>query len=413
LGLTARRNLLDTTALAAATDAWQQTYPGHPAAALVESLLERSEALGVRPRSIALLLPFEATLRPAAQAVRDGFLTAWFGDGDLGSRPAVRVYSTADAELATLVDQAHADGAEFIVGPLRKDLVAELRADSDLAVGVLALNVVDAPGLARPGFYQFGLTPEDEAAQVAEHAARRGSRALLLVPDSTWGERLGQAYEAAWSAVGGTVLSRVDYSENTEGYARAVREALAIDASKARAVALREHLDLPLHYEPRRRADAELILLAAFPGNARQLMPQLRYFGAGAMPVFATSHVYGGTRDAEGDVDLDGIEFGDMPWLFGAADPATRATVERHWQPAAATMARLYAFGIDAYRVLPYLAKLRLQPALRVPGVTGELTMDRQGVMHRKLTWLRFVGGVPRRVTDLSPVPPHDVLAHQ
>ncbi len=397
LALTARRSMLDTTTFAARAEDWRMRYPGHPAGALIEALLERSEALGERPRRVALLLPFDATFGPAAEAIRDGFISAWFGDENAASRPRVGVYSTSDGDTASVVNRALGDGAEFIVGPLRKELVEQLRADSDLNVGVLALNVVDDATLPRTGFYQFGLTPEDEAAQVAERAIARGQGALLLAPDSSWGKRLMAAYETAWNAAGGTVLASVHYNESTEGYTRAVRQALNIDLSQARAAALRERLNLPLHFEPRRRQDAAVILLAAYPGNARQLMPQLRYFGAGSMPVYATSHVYAGASSAEGDIDLDGIEFADMPWLFDGADRRTHAVVERYWSPRAAGIERLYAFGIDAYRVLPHLGKLRLQPGLRVPGVTGDLSMDQRGVLHRKLTWMRYVNGTPRR----------------
>jgi len=398
LALTAHRSMLDTTTFAARAEDWRMRYPGHPAGQLIEGLLERSEALGERPRQLALLLPFDATFGRAAEAIRDGFISAWFGDDNAASRPRVSVYSTSDDDPDTVVNRALGDGAEFIVGPLRKELVEHLRADSDLDIGVLALNVVDDATLTRSGFYQFGLTPEDEAAQVAERAFARGPGALLLAPDSPWGKRLMAAYETAWDAVGGTVLARVHYNESTEGYTRAVRQALNIDLSQARAAALRERLNLPLHFEPRRRQDAAVILLAAYPGNARELMPQLRYFGASSMPVYATSHVYAGASSAEGDIDLDGIEFTDMPWLFDAADRRTRAVVERYWGPRAAGIARLYAFGIDAYRVLPHLAKLRLRPGLRVPGVTGDLSMDQRGVLHRKLTWMRYVNGTPRRV---------------
>ena len=402
LALTARRSMLDTTTFAARAEDWRMRYPQHPAGPLIEALLERSEALGERPRHVALLLPFDATFGPAAEAIRDGFISAWFGDENVASRPRVGVYSTSDGDTDSVVNRALGDGAEFIVGPLRKELVDHLRADSDLDVGVLALNVVDDATLTRTGFYQFGLTPEDEAAQVAERAVGRGPGALLLAPDSSWGKRLMAAYQSAWNAVGGTVLASVHYNESTEGYTRAVRQALNIDLSQARAAALRERLNLPLHFEPRRRQDAAVILLAAYPGNARQLMPQLRYFGADSMPVYATSHVYAGVSSAEGDIDLDGIEFADMPWLFDAADRRSHAVVERYWAPRAAAIARLYAFGIDAYRVLPHLGKLRLQPGLRVPGVTGDLSMDARGVLHRKLTWMRYVNGTPRRADTLA-----------
>ena len=404
LALIAKRSSFDPNALAAQTTAWSTSYPGHPAAAVIDSVLERSRALLEQPRVLALLLPFDDTLGAAATAVRDGFLTAWYQDRRSG-RPEVRVYSTAEQPVGEVVRRALGDGAELIVGPLRKELVEALAKDAAVDNTVLALNVIDTPTAARSNFFQFGLTPDDEAVQVAQRAVQAGKRALVLAPDTAWGRRLGAAYTTAWSDVGGTMLSAVYYDERAESYAEAIERALNIDLSTTRAAALRRHLGIPVQAAPRRRADIELILLAAFPDNARQIMPQLRYLGAADLPVFATSHVFSGSTDAERDRDLDGISFGDMPWLFGAADRESLRLVRNAWPAQSASFGRLYALGIDAYRVLPYLAQMRQQPGLRVPGVTGNLSMDSAGVLHRTLLWLRYQDGKPRPLDAVAAAP--------
>ena len=403
LALIQSRAAFDPAALAQETNAWQARNPTHPAVAVLPQIAERAVAAASRPRKVALLLPFDPTLGVAAAAVRDGFLTAWYKDPQVQDRPAVAVYSSAAGNIEADYARAVAEGADFVIGPLRKQLVERLNNVPDLATGVLALNVMDAkPGTSAPppGFYQFGLTPESEAEQVAQHARARGSRALVVTPNSAWGRRLLAAYTGAWRAHGGTVLAEVGYSEAADAYAAAVRRALNIDLSEARAAALQRRLGVPLHSAARRRGDVDLILLAAFPDNARQILPQLRYFGAGALPVFATSHVYAGSLNAERDLDLDGLVFGDMPWLFGAADLDSYNLVRRTWPTQAGSFARLYAFGIDAYRILPYLGRLRQQSNLRVPGVTGDLWMDPSGVLHRNMTWMKFVDGIPTPVDE-------------
>lgn len=404
LALTASRTLFDRAAFQQAADEWRQRFPTHPAAGLVETLQERAEAMSVLPRQVALLLPFDDTLGPAARAVRDGFMTAWFGDRSDRSRPDVRIYSSASGDIVSTYRQAVAEGAEFVIGPLRKSGVATLQAQAELDTGVLALNVADeqraTPHLG--GFYQFGLTPEDEAAQVARRAHRQGSRALLMAPDSAWGRRVMETYAATWREIGGTVLAEVYFSNASEAYSEAVRRALNIDLSEARSAGLRRVLNVPLHFEPRRRGDVDVILLAGFPDNARQLLPQLRYFRAESVPVFATSHVYAGGTDAERDRDLDGLVFADMPWLFGASDPASFVEIRRNWPNESAGFARLYGLGVDAYRLIPYLARMRFQPSLRVPGATGTLWMDGGGIIHRNVVWLRFDNGVPG-LLDASP----------
>ncbi len=397
LSVVAQRTLFDPPQLIEQTAAWQQHYPGHPATSVIETLIERAETIAVRPRKIALVLPFEDTLGPAARAIRDGFIAAWYMDPAPQSRAELRIYSSDENDISASVGAALADGAEFIVGPLRKTEVEQLRNQTELGANLLALNVSDQPQSGAPaGFYQFGLTPEDEAGQIAGRAFRSGPRALVMAPDTAWGKRLTTAYSGNWNALGGTVVSEVYYQQDAQAYATAVRRALNIHLSEARFAELRRTLNLPLHFEPRGRQDVDVILLAAFPDNARQIMPQLRYHGAADIPVFTTSHVYAGSPLPRRDSDFDGITFADMPWLFGAADRDLFDLVQRAWSDEARSFARLYGFGIDAYRVLPYLAKMRFQQGLRIPGVTGELWMDQFGVVHRNMVFVRFADGRPK-----------------
>ena len=377
---------------------WQQRYGNHPAAPLLVGLLEHATAAATRPQRLALILPFDEALGGAGRAVRDGFMTAWFSDPDVQARPAVRIYANSGEDVLADYRRAVSDGAEFIIGPLQKNLVERLKGLSELPVSVLALNVVEnksAESTPRAGFYQFGLTPEDEASQVARRAYTSGGRALIIAPNSAWGTRLASAYDKAWRDLGGTVLATITYADASAAYPGAVRRALNIDTSEARTAALRRVLGIPLRADPRIRADVDVILLAAFANNARQLLPQLRFFGADFIPVFSTSSVFNGSAKADRDIDLNGLVFGDMPWLFGTVDVESYRLVRRLWPGPAQTYTRLYGFGVDAYRILPFLARMRARPTMRVPGVTGDLWMDADGVLHRNMSWIRFVEGVP------------------
>lgn len=397
LAALAAQTAYDQAALVHKIADWKQRHPGHPAVVLLDGLLERSAAATVQPRRIALILPFEDTLGVAARAVRDGFITAWYRDPNTAARPALSIYANTGDNILQDYQQAVGAGAEFVIGPLQKNLVERLKVMPELPVGVLALNAVDNKAGTTPpaGFYQFGLNPEDEADQVARRAFGEGPRALVIAPNSAWGARLMAAYSASWQQLGGSVLAQVAYAESADAYAGAIRRALNIDMSEARAAALRNRLGLPLHAEARHRSDVSVILLAGFPDNARQLLPQLRYFGADNIPIFATSHVFAGATDAARDLDLNGLIFGDMPWLFGAADGESMQLVRRSWPGPASNFARLYAFGIDAYRLLPYLARMRSHQSLRVPGVTGDLSMSSDGIVHRNMMWMKFVDGIP------------------
>jgi outer membrane PBP1 activator LpoA protein len=406
LALDAREAGFDPGAFAARVAAWLGRFPGHPAAPLIAELEERAQRAATRPRRVAVILPFGGALAAAAQAVRDGFLTAWYADAP-NTRPAVTFYAGAAQDSRADYTRAVADGADFVVGPLEKSLVEQLRGLTARPAPILALNVIDALGGGEQpaDFYQFGLTPEDEAAQVARQAFSEEGRALLLGPESPLGARVLGSYARTWTELGGSVLGQITYGDSAEAYARAIRHALNLDLSETRAQNLRRRLGLPLEAIARRRADISVILLAASSTEGRQLLPQLRYFDAADIPIYATSHVYAGQIDPARDLDLDGLVFGDMPWLFGARDRASLDFVWRAWPQQANAYARLYAFGIDAYRVMPYLAQMRARPSMRVPGLTGDLHMDGDGVLHRTLMWLRIVQGVPRALATLDAPP--------
>jgi len=67
---------------------------------------------------------------------------------------------------------------------------------------------------------------------------------------------------------------------------------------------------------------------------------------------------------------------------------------------------RLFAFGLDAYALLPYLGWLQSHPDAYLNGATGALTADSFGRVHRIVGWARFSNGVAVPVEGaLNPAP--------
>jgi outer membrane PBP1 activator LpoA protein len=134
------------------------------------------------------------------------------------------------------------------------------------------------------------------------------------------------------------------------------------------------------------------------PQQARLLLPQLR-LAKNTLPVFATSHVYAGGDDATADRDLEGVEFCDAPWLFDAQPGLPRRTDLNNALPATkGVTARLFAFGMDAWGLVPYIDWMRGHPGSYLPGATGQLVADEFGRVRRVLIWARFADGVARPV---------------
>ena len=149
--------------------------------------------------------------------------------------------------------------------------------------------------------------------------------------------------------------------------------------------------------EPRRRQDIDFVFMAAFPADARQLMPQLAFHHGADLPVHATSHVWSGVPDPTNDRDLDGVVFGDMPWLAAPSDSdrRLREQLESALAGTDSALLRLYAFGADAYRLATGLRRIAREPSAGIVGHTGRLSLDAGHRISRRLTWTQFVDGVP------------------
>jgi outer membrane PBP1 activator LpoA protein len=360
--------------------------PSHPVGTMQAGANGALEAEGYASlKHVALLLPMNAQLASVSQSIRDGFLAGYFAD-DASRRPELRVYDAGKtpAEAIAAYNKAVADGADHVVGPLQREAVGELFHQS-LGTRVLALNHPDTGEVPPAGSAEFGLLPDAEGAQVAEHLRQRGiTRAAVIAASTDWAERAARAFRAQFEASGGSVVGEARLGDKEVNYATPIVQATASLGSGADAG----------------------VFITMRPQQARLLLPQLRAANVEAA-VFATSHVYSGDSNASLDRDLDGIEFCDAPWLFGPVPGRPeRNQVSSQIASANGSGARLFAFGMDAYALLPYMDWLLAHPDAYLGGATGELTADSFGRIHRTVGWARFRNGVAQPVDGaLSAMP--------
>ena len=435
LAIVAKRFITDAVIFERAVTDWNIRYPDHPASVLIVPELVAASLIDTTPPShIALLLPLEGTFGKAATAVRDGFLAAWFEDSGNPDRPKITVLNSAERDIAAVYAEAVESGADFVVGPLDKPSVTALVKAAPLPVSTLALNHADETtalieetidpqasestetvveethveaetAIASGVLYQFALSPEEEARRVAERAWFEGfGNAALVAPEGNWGFRVGDAFTEAWTELGGIVVDHKNYESSAPDMSPPIAALLGVDESKQRYRELRQTLGLDLKHETRRRRDVDFVFMAAFPRQARQLRPQLRFHRAADLPVFATSHVFSGVADPAADADIDGVWFGDMPWVLheGGAHGRLRHQTAEVWSGVFNRYARLYAFGIDAYAIVPELGRLRAQPENELAGETGWLSVGEDSKVRRRLEWARFAEGLPE-LLDAEP----------
>lgn len=377
---------------------WRADYPGHPAdAGLLQAVASRgpapvpalvstpapapamaSASAAGAASAVAVLLPATGASAAYGEAVRQGIAAAYAADV-AQPKPVLRFYDSETGDVAAIYRKAVDDGAEVVVGPLRKEHVAALAGIGDLPKPVLALNRIDA---GRDGLFQFGLLPEDELEQAADHAWREGRRnALLLIPAKDFGQRMVTHFNDYWRQLGGRVAAVQTYLPGEKDFAAPIKKLLQVGEPS------KENPQTP-------RADADAVFLVADARDARMMVPQLRYYGATRLPLYATSSVFSGRPNRSQDRDLAGVLFCDAPWLLAEEYAAQRQAAWDAWGAHAAANPRLWAMGMDAYRLSRRLGALRGDGAT-YDGASGGLSLGPGNRIHRQLLCARFDGGVP------------------
>lgn len=330
-------------------------------------------ARNARPH-IALILP---TASPAlgrlAEAVRLGFAAAH--GVAAGESPPVNL-TAVENEGAVLIDacrHSQATGAVIIVGGLTRDGAHTLAGSDCARVPVLALNEVllaDPREKLPPKVFTISLSLDQEARQAALMAVADGLRSALVIGSpSPLSRRVQEAFEREWTRAAGEIRT-LTYSGNAE-----------------EAPALRQRI---------LSARADMVFFALDPREARAIRPYV----PATLPIYATSLSVNPRAEAVVNVDLQGVRYGEMPWFVQPDHPAVMV----YPQPSASMSVeqeRLYAFGIDAFR----LTLLLLKPdGARAPldGVTGRITLESDNTFARALVPTEVDGG---RVVPLRAAP--------
>ncbi len=379
---------------------WRSSYQNHPLTpSLIAGLLERKVEDVAYPKHIALLLPLNGKFSKAAEAIRDGFMAAYYQNKS-ATDLKIRIYdsSSYSDNIFELYQTAQNNGAEFIVGPLNKKSVKLFAEQETLPLPTLALNYIQSTESLPKNLYQFGLSPEEEAIQIAERTGLDGFvSAAALVPSGPWGERVFQAFKQRWEQLGGRITEYQTYNAAVNDYTIPIRMLLNIDESRERYRAIRKLVRRPIKFTPRRRQDIDFIFLGAYPRQARQIRPQLKFFHAAKMPIYATSHIFTGNLNPEMDRDMDGIIFGDMPWVLSenSTNNSIRSDIDEYITNSGKQLQRLYALGIDAFNIIAAINPLKTYSYERYDGETGSLSIDQNNRVNRQLTWVRFRSGQP------------------
>ncbi len=331
--------------IAAVPAATVQTMP-------VESPDSPAAASGRAPTRIALLLPTRSeALGPPAEALRAGFMAAY----ELNRAGViVNVIETTDDTDETLSAymQAKKDN-DIIVGPLSRAGVGAIAASGTVTKPTVALNHPDGRGVDNPippNMLVIGLSIEDEARAVAQWAAAEnpGATALVVSGNSSWQRRLAAAFAEQWKQLG----NQVQLAELTTSNGYLSEPAI-------------------LQLKTRVEAEAPTLMFAALDADQ---VRQVRAILGSELPAYGASSVNPGNTAGGSLPELDGMRLLDMPWQI-QSDHAAVMTYPRLAGAKSLDLGRLYALGIDAFRISAEIAKNPVSN-FRLDGVTGRLTVN-------------------------------------
>jgi len=382
---------------------WQNNWPGHPATRVLPAELQLLTELAIsRPERIVLALPMQGPLVSAGRAIRDGFLAAYFSDESADRRKTdIRIMDSSSTSFGTLYQKLITQNIDLIVGPLEKEALSQLSILTRLPTPVLGLNYLPEGEPVPDNLFQFGLSAEDEARQIADLLAAENLKQILaIIPYGEWGDRVERALLRRLQEHNGTALD-VQRFFPEDNLRSVTADLLGVTSSRQRAIQVERTIGINVEFEPRRRQDPDAIVLVAEPSVARQLNPLFDFYFAGDLPVFAPSIAYEGRPDPARDQDLNQVIFTDIPWVLAERNPL-RQQASQYISGTHGQLGRLFAMGADAWQLSKRLPLLQQVSDARIKGQTGHLTMNERGVISRQQLWARFQNGEPAPAPEFN-----------
>ena len=424
--------------LAKSLQQFKQVYRGHVLEnALPENVIEATQLTDAGANDIAVLLPLSGRLARTGQVVKNGIMAAYYTDvekrQDEHLLPRLRFIDTNEVDTQHLLSEI--GDTKFIIGPLLKDTVERLIPSLPLGVNVLALNRPDelpynastkglATGSSNPAVADdalasgtglagddtqnelhslglptslnyYGLAPEDEAKQLAEFIFNKGYRApIVIAAQSSLYQRMDDTFKKHWRILNNqenkqraniTSVSFNDSNSLREG----ITQALDVAQSNERINQIEYMTNDEVYNMPRSRRDIDAIVAFASPQDTELLNPiieaSLNPYDGKQVPVYATSRSMDYDSGKNQWRDLQNVHFIDMPWLMPSHSwQPLQQEVEQAWQNQNTMQKRLFAFGFDAYQLLPQLGMLNTLKYLSHEGLTGTLSLNQQGEVIRK-----------------------------
>ncbi|TDO96963.1 penicillin-binding protein activator [Marinomonas balearica] len=355
---------------------WRTSHPSHPASINPPIDFQLIASLGdLVPTSIALMLPMSSTLKPASDAILEGFLKTYYAS--TGIRPKIKVI---DSDQYEHIEDAYLEATntnpDVVIGPLRKSNVARLL-QTDLTVPTIALNRLEQ-NPSKTNLFYFSLNVADDISELINVAKQAGAeKAAILTTQATWALRQGDEFNTVAEEAAVPVAINLSYEDTPKGRQNAIKKILLVDESEKRQRSIAKWIGEPVESISRARQDLDYIFFVGKISDAKQIRPLVDFYFADHIPLLSTNSLNDTPpyKLAKKE-DIERILFTEIPELLVETDNAGSTDSN--------LILRLKAMGSDSlllanrYPVFEQLANARLSAK------TGIITLDDQGVFHRR-----------------------------
>lgn len=287
------------------------------------------------------------------------------------------------AEIMTTLEK---EQIQFVVGPLVRSKIEEFQSLNSTEIAQLALNIPSEIDTDINSCY-FTLSPEQEAEQAAVHLFKQGFKhPLYLAPQGTMGERLSQAFSDKWFQLTAKRPS-ISYFGSKAQLQQKVNSVFGIESSQARIYQMNALASMELEAQPRSRRDIDAVYMVAKSSELVLLKP---FIEVAINPGIKPPKLYASSRSNSGRqtqlVEIKGIEFSDIPLLTNE-NHSFKAQYDELWPKSSNGETRLHALGMDAYQLVAELPQMKAVDNYRMEGKTGELSLNQECVIQRKMSW--------------------------
>ncbi len=373
---------------------WRARWQNHPASQMFN--------LTNNYKNVAVLLPLTGKYEKISESIQQGMMAALYRNAS--SRQQLTFFDTGSngESFSYAWYGAIESGADFIIGPLEKNSIAQLVQINSSTVPVMLLNELEQEN--NPfGFYQFSLSKEDEVRNVANRLwQEKRKRIMLLAPETNSGRKLARYFEQEFNSIGGQVVSYAFYPEAAHDYSREIKQAIGLNDSTVRARNLKTIIGEKFKNTAQIRPDVDAIFILAKNKNARLIKPQLKFYQAENVPVYSTSQIQG--NNAEHNKDLNGIKFCQSQFVIDSDSLENKVNFDT---TKIESNKKFFAFGFDAIAMFPRLEWMQRMQNQQLEGLSGQLTVDGNGKVHRDLSWAQYQRG---RAVLLPPIKLDSIL---